>query len=265
MKSDTSECNFLEFVWIWNQLQGQDTPVLHRRICRWLNARWIAGDRHLILQASRAAGKSTLVGLYCAWHLYCDPNIRILILAAEQDLAARMVRNVKRVIERHPLTGGLKPDQADQWAADRFTVQRPMELRDPSMLARGIGANLTGSRADLILCDDVEVPNTCDTAPKRTDLRERLAEADYILVPGGTQLYVGTPHSFYSIYATEPRMEIGEVQPFLFSYKRLEVPILKADGSPSWPERYSREDIATLRRRQGEAKFQSQMMLRPMN
>ena len=203
-------CSFLEFLWIWNEIQGQKTPVLHRRICRWLNARVNAGassqDRHLILLAFRAAGKSTIVGLFCAWKLYCDPNLRILVLAAEQDLASRMVRNVKRLIERHPLTQGLKPDQLDQWASDRFTVQRLKELRDPSMLARGIGANLTGSRADLIICDDVEVPNTCDTAPKRADLRARLSEADYILVPGGMQLYVGTPHSYYTISAKEARL-----------------------------------------------------------
>lgn len=262
-------CSFLEFLWIWNEIQGQKTPVLHRRICRWLNARVNAGassqDRHLILLAFRAAGKSTIVGLFCAWKLYCDPNLRILVLAAEQDLASRMVRNVKRLIERHPLTQGLKPDQLDQWASDRFTVQRLKELRDPSMLARGIGANLTGSRADLIICDDVEVPNTCDTAPKRADLRARLSEADYILVPGGMQLYVGTPHSYYTIYAKEARSEIGEAQPFLAGYKRLEVPILKADGTSAWPDRYSREEIQALRLRQGEGKFQSQMMLKPMN
>lgn len=258
-------CTYLEFVWIWNRLQGLDTPVLHRRICRWLNARWTNGDHHLILLAFRAAGKSTLVGLYCAWLLHRNPNLRILVLAAEQDLASRMVRNVKRLIERHPLTPGLRPDQADQWASDRFTIRRDQELRDPSMLARGIGANLTGSRADVIICDDVEVPNTCDTAPKRADLRARMSEADYILTPGGTQLYVGTPHSYYTIYATDTRPEIGETAPFLDGYQRLEIPILKADGTPCWPERYGIDAIDALRRRHGDIKFQSQMMLKPMN
>jgi hypothetical protein len=31
-------------------------------------------------------------------------------------------------------------------------------------------------RADVIICDDVEVPNTCDTPGKRLDLRQRLSE-----------------------------------------------------------------------------------------
>lgn len=258
------KCTFLEFVWIWNRHQGVETPLAHRRICRWLNARWSGGDTRLLLMAFRAAGKSTLVGLFCAWLLGRDRNLRILVLAAEQDLATRMVRNVKRVLERHPLTHGLKPERSDQWAADRFTIDRDLELRDPSMMARGISANLTGSRADVIVFDDVEVPNTCDTAPKRSDLRERLAEADYILVPGGTQIYVGTPHTYHTIYAEKALPELGETQAFLAGFLRFEMPILKADGSSSWPERYDREAVESIRRRHGDAKFQSQMMLKPV-
>ena len=111
-----------------------------------------------------------------------------------------------------------------------------MELRDPSMLARGMGANLTGSRADVVICDDVEVPRTCDTAPKREDLRARLSEIDYIIVPGGMQLYVGTPHTYYTIYADEARREIGESAPFLAGFQRLVKPILDDQGRSAWGE-----------------------------
>ena len=72
-----------------------ETPALHRRIARWLNARWRAGDRQLVLQAFRASGKSTIVGVFCAWLLFRHPDQRILVLAAEQDLATKMVRNVR--------------------------------------------------------------------------------------------------------------------------------------------------------------------------
>jgi hypothetical protein len=99
------------------------------------------------------------------------------------------------------MTAGLKPARSDHWASDQFTVNRRAELRDPSMLAKGIAANITGLRADVVICDDVEVPNTCDTAPKRTDLRARLRELEYVVIPGGLQIFVGTPHTYYSIYA----------------------------------------------------------------
>jgi len=256
---------FPEFVWIWNRVQNQVTPRLHLQMAFWLEKSWSSGRRELLLMAFRNSGKSTLVGLFCAWLLVREPDLRILVLAADLALARKMVRNVKRVIESHPFTRGLKPKRLDQWASDQFTVNRPGELRDPSMLAKGITANLTGSRADIVICDDVEVPNTCDTAPKRGDLRARLNEIDYVLVPGGLQLYVGTPHSYYSIYADTPRVESDETAPFLGGFLRLFLPLLDGAGKSRWPERFTVEKIAAIRKRTGPNKFMSQMMLQPVN
>jgi len=254
---------FLNFIDAWNHAQGVSTPALHRRIAAWLAGRWQARDTGLLLLAFRNAGKSTLVGLFCAWLLRADPSLRIMVLAADLALARKMVRNVKRIIERHPYCDGLKPARADQWASEQFTVNRDTEHRDPSMLAKGIGGNVTGSRADVVICDDVEVPRTSDTAGKREDLRERLGEIDYVLVPGGVQLYIGTPHHYYSIYATAPRSELEEDRAFLDGFARLELPLIGADGSSAWPERFPADRIETIRRRTGPRKFASQMLLQP--
>ena len=257
--------DFDVFVALWNNAQGLETPALHVEMAAWLQDQWRTGRRELLLTAFRNSGKSTLVGLFSAWLLRAEPDLRILVLAADLALARKMVRNVKRIIERHPLTRGLKPARADQWASEQFTVNRRAELRDPSMLARGIGANLTGSRADVVICDDVEVPNTCDTAPKRADLRARLAEIEYVLVPGGLQLYVGTPHTYYTIYAREARGDAGEDKPFLHGFTRLALPLLGDDGASRWPERFPITRIEALRRRSGPNKFKSQMLLQPVN
>ncbi len=256
------QVGFRQFVWLWNRCQGQTTPPLHVEIAEWLGQRWQAGDRRLVLMVFRSAGKSTLVGIFCAWLLLNHPDLRILVLAAEQDLARKMVRNVKRIIERHPLTRNLVPKRADQWAADQFTVRRRLTRRDPSILARGIGANITGSRADIVICDDVEVPNTCATALRREELRSRLHEISYVLVPEGLQLYVGTPHSYDSIYA-EPSDDDQEA--YLGGFERLCIPLLDEEGESRWPERFTPEGIAEIRRRSGPAKFDSQMLLQPKN
>lgn len=254
---------FDAFVAAWNRRQGLKTPPLHATMARWLEARWLAGERRLLLMAFRNSGKSTLAGLFGAWLLHRDPNVTILVMSAEASLAGKMVRNAKRIIERHPLTAGLKPERADQWASDQFTVRRDRELRDPSMLAKGVGANVTGARADVIVCDDVEVPRTSATRHLRSELRNRLGELDYVLAAGGAQIYIGTPHTYYSIYAPEPRAEMKETQPFLDGYARLELPLLDGRGRSRWPERFPDEEIDDLRRRSGPAKFLSQMQLRP--
>ena len=256
---------FSRFVALWNEAQDLDTPGLHVRMADWLADRWDKGGRELLLLAFRNSGKSTLVGLFAAWLLQRDPDLRILILSADHALARKMARNVKRIVERHPLTEGLRPAKADEWASDRFTVARAAELRDPSVLAHGIGANLTGGRADVVICDDVEVPNTCDTPAKREDLRGRLDEIEFILNPGGLKLFIGTPHTFYSIYARAARPEAGEEKPYLEGFARLEIPLLDDRGKGAWPERFPPAKVEALRRRSGPAKFASQMMLQFVN
>ncbi len=261
----TESISFPLFVVMWNQQQRQSTPGLHLKIARWLEARYTKTETRLLLMAFRSAGKSTIVGLFCAWLLYIKPELRIMVIAADMLLARKMVRNVKRIIERHTLTPHLKPDAPDQWGTDRFTIKRELELRDPSMLARGLNANFTGSRADIVICDDVEVPNTADSADKREELRAKLMEIDYVLASGGTQLYVGTPHSFDTIYTTKQRAELPDSAPFLRSFKTLKIPIHNQHGVSSWPERFSNEDIERLKIHTGPNRFRSQMMLEPVN
>ncbi len=253
--------SFQQFVWLWNRSQGQTTPRLHLDIAAWLGQRGLGGDRRLLLLCFRSAGKSTLIGMFCAWLLFNQPDLRILILSAEYDLAKKMVRNVKNIVERHPLTTDLIPERSLQWASDQFTVQRKLILRDPSLLARGVTSNITGSRADVVICDDVEVPNTCRTPAKREELKDRLHEISYVLVPGGLQLYAGTPHSLHSIYAEAPSEPDAKI--FLEGFERLVIPLLDDRGMSRWPERFPESSIELLRQQTGPAKFQSQMMLRP--
>ena len=130
------------------------------------------------------------------------------------------------------------------------------------MQAAGIGGNITGSRADVVICDDVEVPKNSDSAHKRAELREKLGEIAYVLSPDGTQIYVGTPHSYYSIYADEIRAETGETAPFLAGFERFCLPILDEQGQSNWPERFPTLKIEEIRTHTGERKFASQMMLK---
>lgn len=247
--------NLIEFIWIWNQIQKLSIPRHHVKMARFLSDLWLKAEHKWgLLMAFRNSGKSTLVGLFCAWALFINPNVRILVLSADHGLAKKMVRNIKKILEQHPLTRSLIPEKKDEWASDRFTVCRTQNLRDPSVLGRGLLANMTGCRADIIICDDVEVPKTSDTSLKRRDLRQKLSELDYILTPGGLMLYIGTPHTRQTIYDTTS-------EGFLRDFHILKIPILNTKGQSNWPERFPLEQIQAIRVRSGPAKFLSQMML----
>ncbi len=191
---------FEKFLVQWNKVQEISTPKHHLDIARWLEGIWISEKKRGLLMAFRSSGKSTIVGVFCAWLLYKNPNLRILVVAADATLARKMVRNVKRIIEVNPLLAEICPKKKSEWASGSFTVVRDMELRDPSMLAVGLLSNATGSRADVIIYDDVEVPKNCDTYQKRQELREKLLEYNFILVPDGMQIFIGTPHTLDTIY-----------------------------------------------------------------
>lgn len=255
--------NFMQFVMRWNRAQGRNTPRLHLEICQWLDECWRANDRRLLLLVFRNSGKSTLAALYCAWLLRGNPDLRILVLSAEHALATKMTRNVRGVLERHPATEGLLDTRPECWAADQLTVKRRRISRDPSLLARGLGGNITGCRADVIVCDDVEVPNTAGTEEKRRLLRERLRELSFILVPGGLQLYIGTPHSHHSIYSEIPRPELNESEPFLAGFRRLTLPLVRPTGEQRWKERFPGPVVDRLLAEAGPAKFRSQLQLLP--
>ena len=134
------------------------------------------------------------------------------------------------------------------------------------MLAAGVMGNITGLRADFVICDDVEVPNTVSSAEKRTEMRARLSEIDFILTPGGMVLYVGTPHHLETLYADRDHAEklgLTAEQAPLVDFPRLVVPLLDAAGQSAWPQRFPTGDIEKLRRRVGPSRFASQMMLQP--
>jgi hypothetical protein len=79
------------------------------------------------------------------------------------------------------------------------------------------------------------------------------------------QFYIGTPHHYYSIYAQDSRPETGEDRPFLDGFKRLVMPLLDEAGGSNWPERFTDQAIAKMKRASGPNRFQSQMMLKPSN
>ena len=191
-----------QFADAWNHVLGYTTPRHHQDMLKFLYDVWQNPDHKGLLMAFRHSGKSTVVGIFAACVLYMRPETRILVLSAHTVLAARMVAHIKNILENHPWCGDLIPKNKKEWASDKITINRPVGIREPSVVCQGLHGNITGMRADLIICDDVEVPNTANTPQKRVILRERLRELDFILSPNGTMIYIGTPHTMDTIYRT---------------------------------------------------------------
>ncbi|MBL0690552.1 MAG: phage terminase large subunit [Alphaproteobacteria bacterium] len=189
------------------QCYDKSIPLHMQKMGAYLQWIILAKRSRAVLLAFRYSGKSTLVGMLGAWLLFRNPQTRILILSAESRLAKRLLRHIQNIITNHPLCEYLVPEKGTkkEWGGDKFSVKRIGVLKDPSVVATGIFANVTGIRADIVLCDDVEVPNTVSNPSKREKLMDRLVELEFILGGQGLLLFIGTPHCLNSIYNTEQK------------------------------------------------------------
>ena len=72
----------------------------------------------------------------------------------------------------------------------------------PSVKSVGITGQLTGSRADLMILDDIEVPGNSMTELMREKLLQLCTEAESILTPKNDSriMYLGTPQTTFTVY-----------------------------------------------------------------
>jgi len=169
-----------------------------------------------------------------------------------------------------------KGDQ--RWSKIAFDVAPAKASGSASVKSVGITGQLTGSRADIIIADDVEVPNNSMTQTMRERLSESVKEFDAVLKPEGKIIYLGTPQCEMSLYNTltergyqlriwparyPEREEIdkkyGEkLAPFL-NGKIEEDPDLA--GRPTDPKRFNEEDLLERELSYGRSGFALQFML----
>lgn len=194
MASKHKTVSFVVFFFMWARRMQWNVPDIHVLICHWLEHRGRIG----VLEVFRGGSKSTIVAIYEAWKLYRDRTHRFLNQSADDPTAYKLSRDVKRVLKKHPLCRGMLPDR--EVAVERFSVEGAEDARNPSVAAHGILSNVTSSRANEVVFDDVEVPKNIRSPESRGLLRNRISESTHILLPNGMKLYIGTPHAHNSIY-----------------------------------------------------------------
>lgn len=191
--------NFLFAVWRFLGLPPP-TPIQYE-IADWLQS----GPRRKMVQAFRGEGKSWITSAYVLWVLrYKNRNFKFEIVSASKARADDFTTFTKRLIAEMPELKCLKPknDQRDSMVA--FDVAGCTAAHAPSVKSVGIFGQLTGSRADELIADDIEVAQNSATQDAREKLEKATNEFEAIIVPGGKITYLGTPQSEESVYNKLP-------------------------------------------------------------
>ena len=182
---------------VWNHLQLPKPTPIQLDIAEYMQD----GPKRRIIEAFRGVGKSWMAAAYVLWLLRNDPQKKIMVVSASKTRADDFAQFCLRLIREMKILKCLDPDRDEQRSAsNRFDVRPSIPDQSPSVKSVGIFGQLTGSRADLILADDVEVPNTAWTVGMREKLLHSVGEFNAILKPGGEIMFLGTPQTEESIY-----------------------------------------------------------------
>ena len=257
---------------LWAQLDLPEPTRAQYAIADYLQH----GPKRLQIQAFRGVGKSWITGAFVLWTLFNNPEKKIMIISASKERADNMSIFLQKLIIETPWLKHLQPKSDDaRWSRISFDVNcSPSQA--PSVKSVGITGQLTGSRADLMILDDVEVPGNSMTEMMREKLLQLCTEAESILTPKNDSriMYLGTPQTTFTIYRKlaernyRPFVWPARVPRKLANYEGLIAPQLQEDldmGAEPWsvtdPDRFSHEDLLEREAAMGRSNFMLQFML----
>jgi len=147
-------------------------------------------------------GKSYITAAYVVHQLLLDPDKKFMVVSASKARADDFSTFTQRIITELPICQHLVAKEGQRWSKIAFDVAPAKAAGSPSVKSVGVTGQLTGSRADVIIADDVEVPNNSMTHMMRERLSESVKEFDAVLKPDGKIIYLGTPQNEMSLYNT---------------------------------------------------------------
>lgn len=160
------------------------------------------GPKRLIISAYRGFGKSYITAMFVLWHLYWNPKDNILIVSASKNRSDSFSQFCLKLIMDIPELQWMAPGKDMRRSAIQFDVSGADPSQAASVVSMGIGSQLTGMRANIIIADDVEVPKTSNTQGAREKLTQGVTEFESILKPDKEAriIYLGTPQCEDSLY-----------------------------------------------------------------
>jgi hypothetical protein len=227
--------------------------VIEGRTPQWLHPamKWeegLASNRILINIPPNHAKSITITVDYVTWQVCKNPNFRVLIVSQTQRLAADFLYAIKQRLT-HPMYENLQQayaagvgfnSKSASWQATRITFGdelRESSEKDPNIEAVGIGGQIYGKRADMIIIDDAVTLSNANDFERQIkwltqDVRSRLN-------PTGKLIVIGTRVASVDLYRElrNPDRYPGGLVP----WKYLAMPaLLQTDESPEkwetlWP------------------------------
>ena len=209
---------------------------------------FLTAHRLALIELPRDHGKSTQVCGRILWELGKNPALRVKIICATDEIARERSRFLRRAIKHNGRVRDVFPRlrPAEPWTAKAFTVKRPAEVIGHSVAALGIGSGSTGTRADLLVCDDVVDVRSLHSKAARERVADYFANnLMNLLEPDGR---------FWGLFTPWHRDDLNARLKKNGAYALFSRAV-GADFEPVWPERWPADALRARKEEIGSASF----------
>jgi len=160
------------------------------------------GERRVVLQMYRGAGKTLISSIYALWRLLRDPDESILIVSASGPHSNAISTFMFKLLMELDVLEHLRPRADQRSSVLSFDVDGASPKVQPSVKSLGINSQLQGNRATLLISDDIETSINSATEVMRSKIIQQANEFESILKTDDSSniVVLGTPQTGDSIY-----------------------------------------------------------------
>jgi hypothetical protein len=204
--------------------------LIEGREPRWLDPAMTyesgAANRVLINVPPEHAKSTVITTNYVVYKIVTNPNARVIIVSKTQGMARKFLGAIKTRLSHPAFTklqvafgpnGGYKADST-QWSADMIYLGtgRDSGEKDPTVQALGMGSQIYGARADLIIIDDAVMGSNAHEWEKQLEWIQK--EVITRLGRHGKLIIVGTRVAPIDLYKMlrDPQQWSGGKSPFTY-------------------------------------------------
>ncbi len=191
---------------------------IHEEVIQWWTRE--GGSTNKLTLLPRAHQKSQLIAYWVAWMITRNPAETIMYVSATSNLAEKQVKAIKDILTG-PTYARLWPNMVqpeegkrEKWTTTEFAVDHPKRkeegVRDPTVWATGVGGTQTGMHSNIIVYDDLVVPENAYTSEGRRQVAAKYSQMASIANPDSTKMVVGTRYHPRDIYSNLMDMEVKE-------------------------------------------------------
>lgn len=188
---------------------------VHREIFQWMQDYTLYGQgdsltSNKLIMLPRAHLKSHMVATWCAWIVARHPEVTMLYVSATAELAITQLYAIQNILGstvfRRYFPEYVNPQEGkrEKWSSTKISVDHPRRksegIRDATISTAGLTTNTTGWHADIIVADDLVVPENAYTEDGRESVSKKSSQFTSIRNSGGFTMACGTRYHPVDIY-----------------------------------------------------------------